>query len=294
MTVPYFGSRALICIAKADDGRTIVSVYRFPKNGSSLYVPTEEETQAAAVSASLARTRRLIREYSLANRFEYASTFTFLPEQLDPTMPHFIRPATVTKSFQNHMRYIHQKLTYLIVVVEDTESGLWHLHGLLRGIPKDELYLIEPDTPGITEDQENRVLKGETIYKWKLFDKLYGSHHELVRLNTVDVYGEIISQQGKATYMAKQYNKMDAASFGKLRYRRVMVSRDLQKATHESGFLSDREMTDLMDHFGIKLGKFGGVGTLDAASAAEFEELLHNNRSYEINLKVDPYTGEVL
>lgn len=293
MPTPYFGSRAILSMAKADDGRAIIGIMRYPNNGSSRRTPTEEEMEAAAVSASKARTRRTIREKSLANEFEYFATFTFSPERLDPTSTKFIYPAKVTKSFQNHFRYLHRKLTYLMVVVENTDSGLWHIHGLLRGIPEDELYLLAADTPGITEDQKKRILKGEVIYKWKLFDKLYGSHHELVRLNTTDIYGEIISQQGKTTYMTKQYDKLDAADYQKFRYRRVMSSRNLKTALHESGFISDVAMLDLAKCFDIGIGPFGGTAILDAASAAAFEKALHNNRTYQMNICIDPYTGEV-
>lgn len=291
MTTPYFASRAIIRMAKADDGRAIVGVMRFPNDGSSLRSFTEKEIEAAAVSASKARTRRTIREKSLANEFEYFATFTFPPERLDPASSKYIYPAKVTKSFQNHFRYIHRKLTYLMVVVEHPGSELWHIHGLLRGIPEDELYPLDAETPSITEDQKKRVLDGAVIYKWKLFDKQYGSHHELVRLNTPDIYGQNISQQGKTTYMTKQYDKMDAADYQKFRYRRVMSSRDLNKALHESGLISDGAMLDLAKCFDIGIGPFGGTAILDAASAAEFEKALHENRTYQMS--VAPDMGEV-
>ena len=276
--IPYLRHYSRLCISEFANGMAVVSAMRFPCGGSGVYIPTAEEKLSASVRASKSRVRRTIREKSYANPFEFWATFTFLPEMQDGAIgKRPLTPAGFAKSARNHCGYRKRKLSYVMVVVPNADNEHWHIHALLRGLPEDELVLLTAETPGITENQKRRLQNGATLYKWTEFDKLYHSHHELVKLGTLDTYGEIISQEGKTVYMARQFDNADDESYRRFPYRRIMASRDLKKGEKKVLFLADADMVELMSRAGAPIGTFGACCILSPEAAEGFMETLHRD-----------------
>lgn len=102
---------------------------------------------------SLSRTRRLIRDYILCNRFQYFCTFTFSDCRVDRSdLPALSKALRVFfKNFRN--RYAPD-FKYLIVP-ERHKNGTWHFHGLVSGIPKEEF--VVPETITWRDPDTNRL-----------------------------------------------------------------------------------------------------------------------------------------
>ncbi len=268
---------AKVFVGVCDDGTVTLSAVCFSANNaltSPSYVSTEEERERASVLASVARTRRLVRNYGLSNKFMYWATFTFSEKVWgdEKAMSKF------TEWIRNHAYYTKQKVIYLMVVVPNQKDG-WHVHALLRGIPRKELYAITPDMEDITADQRSRICQGMTIYKWSRFDEKYGTHHELVRIGSLDEKGQPIDQRGKVLYMLKQYDKLSPEKVERVK-RRVYATRGLNKPKVHIAYLTYDDLLDLLAHCGVKPGKFGASLLMDGGKADEMLEHLYHLPSY--------------
>lgn len=103
---------------------------------------------------SLARSRRLIRDLILCNRFQYFCTFTFSDCKTDRSDLKALSKA-LREFFKNFRNRYAPDFKYLIVP-ERHKNGTWHFHGLVAGIPASEF--VVPDV--ITwRDPDTNVLK---------------------------------------------------------------------------------------------------------------------------------------
>lgn len=93
------------------------------------------------LSNNLSRARNTVREYALCNPWDYWCTFTldrqkFDRYDLDGYMSDFSR------FIRNYNRFCDEdsKVRY-VLVPEQHKDGAWHLHGFIKGIKSEDLYI---------------------------------------------------------------------------------------------------------------------------------------------------------
>lgn len=90
---------------------------------------------------NLSRAKAKVFEYSMCNRFDYFVTLTINQEKYNR-----YDLKTYYKDFgyflKNYNRKYKTKVQY-IFIPEQHEDGAWHMHGLIKGIPKEHLTINE-------------------------------------------------------------------------------------------------------------------------------------------------------
>lgn len=101
------------------------------------------EGDFAKSDSSLARTRSIVREYARCNNWEYFCTFTISPDKFDRfDLSGFYKSFSKYINNLNSRRQDNAKLLYMLIP-EQHENGSWHFHGLMTGIPDDQLQVNE-------------------------------------------------------------------------------------------------------------------------------------------------------
>ncbi|MGE5629203.1 MAG: hypothetical protein ACM3X7_14040 [Solirubrobacterales bacterium] len=90
---------------------------------------------------NISRAKQRIFEYSMCNDFEYFITLTISPDKYDRTnlQNYYKHFRTFIK---NYNRLKNTKIEY-VFIPEMHKDGCWHLHGLIKGILKDDIFINE-------------------------------------------------------------------------------------------------------------------------------------------------------
>lgn len=121
---------------------------------------------------SLCRTRRIIRDLVLCNRFEYFCTFTFADPQMRYDLDACRR--ALTKWFNNFRARVAPAFRYL-VVPEQHKDGAWHFHGLVWGIPPNEFVVPAYIQVRDRETQKLKEVRNVNGYvRWERYSKRFG------------------------------------------------------------------------------------------------------------------------
>lgn len=84
---------------------------------------------------NISRAKGIIQEYALCNDWEYFITLTIDKEKMDR---YNLREYIIKLGkFLNNKRY--RKMIKFLLIPEKHKDGAWHMHGLIKGIPKGEL-----------------------------------------------------------------------------------------------------------------------------------------------------------
>ncbi len=89
------------------------------------------------LSNNIARARTKIFEYAICNDFEYFVTLTVDGSKLDRyDLGEYIKK--LGQFIRNYRRKHEVNIQYLLIPEKHTD-GAWHMHGLIKGIPKEHL-----------------------------------------------------------------------------------------------------------------------------------------------------------
>ena len=119
------------------------------------------------------RARDTVFEYASCNNFSYFVTLTFdkekvkTREDLDILQPEF---AKWLNNYKNNKKL--KDFKYLLLP-EKHKKGGWHLHGLMIGIPEQDLVPFSEDHKG-SKYINDKVKKGGIIYDWTSWAKRFG------------------------------------------------------------------------------------------------------------------------
>lgn len=90
---------------------------------------------------NIARARTRVFEYAVCNDFEYFITLTINGDKLDRyDLNGYIKK--LGQFIRNYRRDYGANIQYLLIP-EKHKDGAWHLHGLVKGIPKNHLHINE-------------------------------------------------------------------------------------------------------------------------------------------------------
>lgn len=89
--------------------------------------------------SSISRTKSLVRQYARCNDWDYFVTLTISPENWDRfDLKEFYKSFGKYLNNKNNRRKDGEKLVYMLIP-EQHKNGAWHFHGLMKGIPKEDM-----------------------------------------------------------------------------------------------------------------------------------------------------------
>lgn len=182
--------------------------YRAPK-GSVHDFKLEENIQ---------RAKNTIFEYAFCNPWDWFFTGTLDPKKYDRTnLDKFHKD--LTKWLSNYGRIHNVKIKFLLVPEQHSDGISWHIHGFLRGLPKEHLkQFVVGDVMG--KGLAEKVKKGDVVYNWLPYAKKFGfCDLEPIR-----------NPEAVSKYMMKYINKNLASSVKDLNAHLYYHSRGLNRA----------------------------------------------------------------
>lgn len=168
---------------------------------------------------SLARAKRSIYEYAIANDWDFWATLTLDRSKIDRYSLDVIQKK-LTSFLDNTRRTKHNGLRWLIVP-EMHKDGAWHFHLLLAGLPDTDLR----DTGRTYRDT------GRKIYNWIDYEEKFGWN------TLIDIRGVPLEEMYK---IAKYLTKYMTKALGILRHnkKKYWSSKGLQRPKKTSTLIS--------------------------------------------------------
>lgn len=145
-------------------------------------------------SSNISRARSKIWEYAMCNEFEYFVTFTLNKDKMDRyDLEDFI--SKLGQFIRDYRKSRNTDIEYLLVP-EKHKDGAWHMHGLIKGIKKEELkpFQLKDKIPSRIK---KLIREGRIIYNWSMYAERFG-------FVTVE---KIINNEAVSGYMTKYINK---------------------------------------------------------------------------------------
>lgn len=100
-------------------------------------VEFKRDVNKEKLSNNIARARSKIFEYAICNEFEYFVTLTVNGQYLDRyDLKEYIKK--LSQFIRDYRKKYNANVQYLLIP-EKHIDGAWHMHGLLKGIPKEHL-----------------------------------------------------------------------------------------------------------------------------------------------------------
>lgn len=179
------------------------------------------------LASSLSRAYRVVLEKALCNDWDWFCTFTIAKEKADRT-----DLAAWWTSFSQWLRDKRKKgydVRYLLVP-ERHEDGSWHGHGLLAGIPEDELITFrQMDKEGYRTENGRRLpwkIRKAGYYNWMAYQEKFGFCS----------LGKIKNPVACGFYMTKYMTKDQDRMVKDVGLHTYYVSRGLNNATKHLDF----------------------------------------------------------
>ena len=127
----------------------IYKIVRFNRSNGSPFLGRSERPQKSPeekneekLSASLSRTRRVIMEYGLCNRWDYFMTCTQDANKRDR---HDLKQfRNDLEQFVRDCRKRYGQKVQVVLIPEKHKDGAWHMHGLISGLPAAVLSDFDP------------------------------------------------------------------------------------------------------------------------------------------------------
>lgn len=200
------------------------------------------------LEASLSRSRRVILEKALCNPWDYFCTFTISGDKADRTDLH-----SWWKRFSQWLRDERKKgfsISFLIVP-EMHADGSWHAHGLLAGVPEDQLISFrQMDCAGYRSPDGRRLplkLRKSRYYNWPAYQSRFGFCS----------LGKIKDPIACGFYITKYITKDRSSMVQDVGLHTYYLSRGLQSATKHLDFF-DRD--PFVDSLLVYKGQFCATG----------------------------------
>lgn len=167
---------------------------------------------------NIRRAKNAIFEYAFCNPWDWFFTGTLDPQKYDRTnLDKFHKD--LTQWFRNYGKQHNVSIEFLLVPELHSDGISWHIHGFLRGLPKEHLkQFTVGDTMG--KALAEKVKKGDVVYNWLPYAKKFG-FCDLEPIRNNEAVGK---------YMTKYINKNLASSVKDLNAHLYYHSRGLNKA----------------------------------------------------------------
>lgn len=167
---------------------------------------------------NIQRAKNNIFEYAFCNPWDWFFTGTLDPQKYDRTnLDKFHKD--LTQWLRDYSKQYNVKIKFLLVPEQHSDGISWHIHGFLRGLPKEHLkQFAVGDVMG--KALAEKVKKGDLVYNWLPYAKKFGfCDLEPIR-----------NAEAVSKYMTKYINKNLASSVKDLNAHLYYHSRGLNKA----------------------------------------------------------------
>lgn len=215
--------------------QTILKVYGYGENKKikvirmnllrTAGVEDDEEYRApkgsvhdSKLEKNIQRAKNIIFEYAFCNPWDWFFTGTLDPKKYDRTnLDKFHKD--LTQWFRNYGKQHNVSIKFLLVPEPHSDGISWHIHGFLRGLPKEDLkQFVVGDVMG--KGLAEKVKKGDVVYNWLPYAKKFGfCDLEPIR-----------NPEAVSKYMTKYISKNLASSVKDLNAHLYYHSRGLNKA----------------------------------------------------------------
>lgn len=131
-TIKRIGHLIKVSNLKACRHPGLIVDHKFSKKGT---------VNSCKLENNISRAKTFAREYALCNQWDYFCTFTISPEKYD-RYNFKIYYKDFAKFINNYNRSCKEveKVKYLLIP-EMHKDGAWHMHGLIKGIRDEDLYI---------------------------------------------------------------------------------------------------------------------------------------------------------
>lgn len=120
---------------------------------------------------SLVRSKTKIFEIAMCNDFDLFVTCTISPEKYDRyNLKGFYKDFS---KFINNLNTNRGLSIKYLLIPETHKDGAWHIHGLLKGLPRNHIRLfhLEEKLPKYIRD---KLKEGEEVYNWQSYSLRFG------------------------------------------------------------------------------------------------------------------------
>ena len=182
------------------------------------YRPSKGSVNDFKLEENIQRAKNIIFELAFCNPWDWFFTGTLDPKKYDRTdLDKFHKD--LTDWLKSYGRYHKIKIKFLLVPELHTDGVSWHIHGFLRGLPKEHLkQFVIGDVMG--KALAEKVKKGDVVYNWLPYAKKFGfCDLEPIR-----------NAEAVSKYIMKYINKNLATSVTELGSHLYYHSRGLNKA----------------------------------------------------------------
>lgn len=121
---------------------------------------------------NISRAKNKIFELAFCNEWDYFFTGTLDEKKYDRTdLEKFHKD--LTKYISNRSVVYRSKIDFLLIPELHSDGKSWHLHGFLKGIPREHLtQFCIGDVMG--KSLAEKVKKGDTVFNWNDYSKKFG------------------------------------------------------------------------------------------------------------------------
>lgn len=138
------------------------------------------------------RAKSKVFELALCNEFSYFCTLTFSGEKVKDRYDLDGCMKRLSKWLNNYnSRRAGAAVRYLLIP-EPHKDGAWHLHGLITGIPKDDLRQFQPDER-LPNHIRKELSQGHQVLQWVTYDAQFG-YCTLSPIRSVDAVSKYITK----------------------------------------------------------------------------------------------------
>lgn len=119
----------------------------------------------------ISRAKNKIFEYAACNEFDYFLTLTLDSKKYDRyDLGKYIKD--LGQMIRDYRKKYKVDIQYLLIP-EPHQDGAWHMHGLIKGIPKEQLKLftLEDKLPYRLREL---IQEGRKIYNWEKYSEKFG------------------------------------------------------------------------------------------------------------------------
>lgn len=183
---------------------------------------------------NLSRTKSKVHEYGASNKFDYFITLTLDPKKYDRhDLSAYIK--NLGQYIRNQRKKYNADIQYLLIP-EPHKDGAWHMHGLIKGMHKEQLKLFT-----LEDKLPYRILelikKGHKIYNWTNYAEKFG-------FNTLE---EIKSVNAVSKYITKYVSKVLVDDLSREKEKHLYyVTRGLKTAKKvKEGYMSSSQLENI-------------------------------------------------
>lgn len=156
------------------------------------YTPKGEAGNEEKLPENIRRAKSKVFELALCNDFTHFCTLTFSQEKVKDRYDLEGCMKVFSKWLNNYNYRRPGAAVRYLLIPEPHQDGAWHLHGLISGIPGDDLRDFQPDEHLPTHIHKE-LAKGHQVAQWTAYDRKFG-YCTLSPIRSMDAVSKYITK----------------------------------------------------------------------------------------------------